>query len=74
MKIIRGKGFKLDDIRRILEIISTNRVQDENELLVLSKLLEERNISSNNKHYQHLVDSVNYFIRINIAILKIQIT
>ena len=50
--------FKLDEIRRILEIISTNRVKDEKEILFLSQLLERANISSNNKRYQRLIDSV----------------
>lgn len=57
----RAKNFKLDEIRRILEILSTNRVKNEEEVIRLSQLLVQADISSSNEGYEHLMDRVRNY-------------
>lgn len=45
-------------MRRILEIISTNRVDNEDEVAQLSELMSLANISSDDRRYDKLMDSV----------------
>ena len=58
-RLNRAKHFKLNEIRRILEIMSTNRVEDEIEVLTLSRLLLQANITSNDHKYEKLMDTVS---------------
>jgi hypothetical protein len=55
---IRAKSLKLNEIRRILEIMSTNRVENEEEVAKLSQLLFQANISSNDEGYEKLMNHV----------------
>lgn len=54
----RAQRFKLDEIRRILEIMSSNRVDNEDEVSYLSGLLRQANITSNHGRYELLMDAV----------------
>ena len=54
--MIRAKNIKVNEMRRILEIISTNRVDDEEEVATLAHLLDEANITS--ARYDQLMRSV----------------
>lgn len=56
---IRAKLFNLDELRRIFEILSTNRVDSEQEVAYLSHLLLKANITSNNGRYEHVVNAVS---------------
>ena len=53
-----AKDFKLNEIRRILEIMSTNRVENEEEVANLSQLLSQSNINSNEEGYEKLMNHV----------------
>lgn len=59
MSTDEAKNFKLDEIRRILEILSTNRVKNEEEVIRLSQLLVQADISSSNEGYEHLMDRLS---------------
>ena len=71
--MIRAKNIKVNEIRRILEIISTNRVDDEEEVATLAHLLDEANITS--ARYDQLMRSVfilNFTFICNQLYLKIK--
>lgn len=55
--IKRGRGFELNEIQRILEIIATNSIRSEEEISRLSLLMNKANITSD--RYQQLMNSVN---------------
>ena len=51
--------FKLNEVRRMFQIIATNRVANEDEIIALSELLKMANISSASRDYDKLMQSVN---------------
>lgn len=57
-----AKGFTLNEIRRILEIMSTNRVENEEEVANLSRLLSQANINSNEEGYDNLMNHVRIYL------------
>lgn len=57
-ELCRAKGFKLDEIRRILEIMSTNRVENEEEVAKLSQLLLQADITTKDEGYENLMNRV----------------
>lgn len=59
---LRAKIFELNEIRRILEIMSTNRVENEDEVANLSQLLFQANISSNEEGYEKLMNHVRILL------------
>ena len=56
--ILRGKNFQLDQIRRILEIMTTNRVENEDEVANLGELLRKANITSDDGKYEEILNVV----------------
>lgn len=56
--IFRGKNFQLDQIRRILEIMTTNRVENEDEVANLGELLRKANITSDDGKYEEILNVV----------------
>ncbi|XP_046649836.1 pickpocket protein 28-like [Daphnia pulicaria] len=59
MSTEKTKSLKLNEIRRILEIMSTNRVENEEEVAKLSQLLFQANISSNDEGYEKLMNHLS---------------
>ena len=52
----RAKGLDLNEVRRILQIIATNRVDNNNELDKFSQILDKANIKSD--HYEKFMHRV----------------
>ena len=54
----RAKYFTLSEIRRAIEILTTNLIKDEEEIKYLGGLMERAGIISNNRMYDRFLDKV----------------
>ena len=50
----RAKHFNLNDLRRIMHIIATNRISTEEEVTKFSHLMDQANITSNRYDKQYM--------------------
>ena len=57
----RGKNFKLEEIRLILEIMSSYQVDPEDDVKYLNELLIKANITSESGKYEEIMNRVCRF-------------